>query len=494
MRACGIFLEHADSEPLSLRVAIWFRRATWFVIAIGVLSVIHAGVLSFSLHHGPGSGLIEIQITTFKIVIHLSYLYLVFWLLIFHQEPNRLYLQQITFPMLLFLGYGLFAASAYAEYQNTLGQLGELDPGIPTQKNLLTSSLVVFLLLYLAWFFRDLCELRANRDPKKRKTIYLWFGIELVACVLIGGAILHALTVFILPKNLEYWVFNKDTVIALSLALWLLIQGWEKLGFEAHYKEQYSAYLPRNTIKSIEPALTQDIPLGTRNVVIDIGCGDGKRLKELVAWTRLIDRIEDGSLKLIGIDRDINWEGPFLTETENLNAEFRCSLREIPWRDVGLIFLSHILYEPKTAKKIAHYISQCVPGTFVVVRGTSPNSIFAMVSGAFSHRLWKPTISHLWIESQLKDLVAKSDLVRVDTGSEEGKPDAIIEQIYELNYASIKDLQELLGHLYGRETKEMVGRYLTELFELSRSSYITNHDFVYVYQRDAGDVISNAKS
>jgi SAM-dependent methyltransferase len=477
----SLVLEHEGrSVPISLSTAVWLRWATVPIVICAILAVLFEGVL----HKTPemGNSVAVLLGPTFRTLIHLAYLYLVFWLLIFNRPPEELYKQPICFAVLLWLCYMIYLAAGYVEYANIYNQtvpfFGQYS--LDLQKILGGVSQFAFLILYLLWFERDRQEFYSTSNLGRKGEIRLWWLIELIGVVLIGGKVGAYLNWWHL-SDMQKWMFDKDCAIGLSLLAWTFQTVFKRDWENKSYRSYYEGYLVNNEAVSISslPFLAES---GTKIAcVLDFGCGNGRRLDEILAWLGRTQP-KDEDLEIIGCDKDGSWQAPFKAIAKGRKISFVTNWQEVNLGRVDLLVLSHVLYEPHTVAEVVRLIQRCRSGTLVVIRGMSPRSFFAAASAAFSLRLFRPTISHLWHRHQRERLVRKAGLKPVYQRLGDA-PDGEVQQAYKLTEDSIDKARDLLGYLYGRIPGETIRRFFTDLRDRGATVEVSNNDLLYLYRK-----------
>lgn len=488
MTAKSIFLESRSSPPIELSWAIGLRRLVWIVISVATICILFAGIIEKAEEYG--SPLPKFFVPTFVTIIHLSYLYLVFWLLIFSHPPDDLHLQRMIYPFLLFLAYLLYASSAYAKYINTYPQFTPqlallLGINVKTPQSLLIRSYWLFFFLYLAWFLRDCFEWNESHNYKRRWQIIFWWAAEMLSLGILLGRISIEKSWYNMDNRIS-WLFDKNYAIGISLFLWLILAGFERLWKQGSYKNIYTLYIDRNMILDETKIELPPISWNRVSTILDYGCGDGKRLLQNIKWLNFQNSGKSNDqITIVGYDRDESWASIF---NQNIsNAGFKSSFVTDESNLVNYKFdfinLTHILYEPKTVKQIARFLKQVSSsnGVYVIVRGAAPQSFFTIVSMANSLRLFSPTKSHLWYFA-LDNIVHKNNLKRVDASKIGITPDAIVNQKYPLDAVGIDFATDLLQYLYRGTSGERSKYYLDVLKNISGLSYIPNDDLIYVYE------------
>jgi len=478
----SLLLESKKSRPFRVSTAIWLRRITWVIVALGALAVLLASVLVKADEIGSNANII--WLVTLKSLIHLSYLYLIFWLLILKEPPDMLYKQKLIFPLVLLCGYLLYFSAAYTGYANTYGQNIPFFDGnrIALQGYLETITQLAFLLLYLLWFFRDIEEWKKNKNRKRRAEIFLWIIIESVACIVLLIRAFHEFKILKIPNQYIDYI-EKDTVIVFCLGLWIFIAIYEILREQGGYRNLYEGYLKYNKFIKCTPDKF-NLAVEEQNFkILDFGCGNGLRLKEISEWCAINEYIDSGAVDVIGFDCDQSW-GPAYKQFygEKNNILFESSKDEIPYEELKVVVLSHVLYHNDSVKDACEILTKCKNGTIVIIRGASPDSFFTLTSMVFSLRLLTPTYSHCWYKDHLNQIMDNAHLVRLVPGVATNKPDASILQEYHLNNDSIQNAQNLLGFLYGKTAGDTAARYFYELLNYADVDCIPNNDHLYIYK------------
>lgn len=477
----SLVLESKKSDPIRVSTAIWLRRLTWIVVAAGALAVLLASVLVKVTEIGSeGSTILWV---TAKSLAHLSYLYLIFWLLVFREPPDRLYKQKLLFPVVLLVGYLLYFSAAYAGYANTFGQQIPFYYGnrIQLQDVLQTLTQSVFLLLYTLWLIRDLQELKENRNRRRQGEIFFWVLVESGACALLLIRVLHEFGVVKLSNN-QVFLFEKDTAIFACLALFVLIGTFHKLFESGWYRSIYENYLRHNNPVTIHPPSCELLKVEAGSSLLDFGCGNGARLKEIAAWGLFSDKIDNESVNVFGFDRDESW-GPAYKDTfGKRNVKFVTNLSEVELGNIRLVCFSHVLYDKKSVHDAIGLLKKCKDGTVVLIRGASPDSFFTLTSMVFSLRLLTPTYSHCWYKDHLSHIERSASLKRLDAGKIGGDTDGEVSQSYKLNGDSILHAKELLSFLYGQTAGESAARYFSELVARGNRTEVPNNDIIYLFK------------
>jgi hypothetical protein len=293
----------------------------------------------------------------------------------------------------------------------------------------------------------------------------------------------------ILPEFLD-----KNFIIVTCIFLWFFLQYFKSRIDKRGYHETYLQYLSRNlpgrpifakrdnyfdNINLIKDYLSKI----NNATIIDFGCGDGKRLIELLELLGIEPRTD---LKIIGYDSNKKWECFFNEKLANYSNIFFSNKKKLEEYRRGIqfniIFSSHTLYYRGAEQGLIKIIKTCSPGTPVIIRGASPNSFFYAVSTAYTLRLLFPTYSHTWIDNSLNNLINKCKLNRINGKLAAKRPDFIIQQYIETKDVPINVSTDLLGYLYGNTVKALTQEYFYAL-KSSEVEFIPNDDFVYAFTK-----------
>ena len=473
-----LFLEKPGDgdRPIPLGTARMVRMVTFFVVIPIAAMAVLVGGLAPSAAVGDHKNW-EILWESFLAFAHICYLCLAFWDLMLAQPIYRIYRQTLVFPGLVFLGYVLFAVSTFETHE----LLGPLNVG----SLLKFLSYLCFFVLYAWWAIRDVFE--SNKDSAKRAEKFMWELVELVSMTILAAGMIWVI------RHKSWtglpWYISKDTAILFTLAFWSIISRNAYLVRDEKFPRVYNDYL-----KSVDPpddVLLPKIQLPENGKVLDAGSADGRRLCEILEWLGLRQK----PLQVVGFDRAESEREPFIRHLKDfLGPDSTVKFTTDITNEGGfnLVVFSHFIYTLLGLSKAIKILSQCEADTYVVVRGSSPNSVFQAVSRAHSLRLFTPTYGHAWTGSALPRLARKSNLRRFDKSKQlsgEMVPDAMVKQSYNLNKgdAPIATIAEFLGHLYGDTVKEEVKEYFQSLAEIKDGQpvLLPNDDVIFVFVKRA---------
>lgn len=460
--------EHAD-QPLTLKNAFAFRTFTWLCIIAAAYCVLYAGLAPRS---GQIGGLAaKVFGKAFFAGLHLAYLYLVFWLLIFSQPPERLYKQRMLFPFLLMTAYVLYALSVYLIWEQNWLTVG---------KYLHIAAYMFFIALYGLWFFRDYFEWKMIYNHAAEK--FFWWGLECLSIIVLIGGIYYAFEKQ--PWTVAPAWVNKDITVAGCLLLWIGRTVFVELAKRDNYMTLYRDYLLNNTIHNSN---TISLPIRSASYnVLDYGCADGTRLNQILTWMGMsVGSSDYGNSEVTGFERDVNWHEAFYRNMAGMKKYTPTNLQEEVSKNINkynLIILSHILYDLDTVDDLIRLLKKCQPNTCIVMRGAGPKSFFTAFSLAYSLRLIAPTKSHLWLSVNMVKIVNEVKLERVNTNLGT-HPDAIVDQQYSLINGGVEHAAKLIQHLYGDIAGIRAKEYFGGLMRNSKQTILPNDDLIYVYKK-----------
>lgn len=489
MRISNLFFEDEDKIGLKPNIAFNLRFSYQIILFLATAFILFSKIAILLGY--PES--IQISVfnkrqtifdTIFYTLVHLSYLYIVFSILIFTCPPEKLYWQRLVIPSILFFAYFaqfLPILILYIDGEPFLFRSISESIPIAFRKYILINgvlfSYILFITIYIYWFIRDIIEYQYTYLPRRRNEIKFWFFAEVISIIVLIIGFLQVSGVIIV---LSYW-FNKDNVILLSLIVWFLVNNLIKDWLRGTYNIIYKDYLQKNQISGTIYNSTICLK-NWENVktILDYGCANGKRLKETLNILGIKGNQTDK--QIIGFDRDGQWQLEF-EETFTSLRKFIHREDKISPSVINAIFLSHMLYEFKTTKKVKKFLKKCEPGTYVIIRGMSPNSFFNPISMAYSMRIFDPTRSYLWYPFNLEFLVKKAKLSRLDISKPIDIPDIIVKQQYTIDPKGIDSAQKLLGYLYRPVVGERAKEYFTALHKLYIDN-IPNDDFIYLFIKE----------
>ena len=474
-----VFVERPDSNPLPFLPAKILRLATVVVIIVATDAALYHGlVLRPQTANVDLAELVGISLVT---LFQLAYLWLVFWLLIFSQPLEKLYLQRAWIPGLLVLAYLVFAE--YAKVHNQFGGIGR-DRGVKVVAN------VVFFVLYTIWLARDVSLYFDTRSPVDRVDPALWIPIELVI-----------ISVLVLQITMPQWpqltdwlppvisMVQKEQIITLCTMVWPVARWLHYVSLDGAYHRTYLAYMANANVLDIRAVGTLDLTKIDAQRCFDFGCGDGTRTVETL---RMLGMRDTSPVVVVGFDKNESWRPHYLeTVLKSFAAgvasdqvKFITKLEDSPFAapQYDLIILAHVVYEQWTLRKIIAFLAQCREGAYVVVRGSSPRSIFISVSRAFCSRLWRPPMTHLWYTHALARLQKMASLDRLSGTDAVHVPDIEIKQEYKLTNGGPETLSDFLRHLYGDRAGTLAKEHLRVLRDDGNVVSIPNDDWVYLFR------------
>jgi hypothetical protein len=285
------------------------------------------------------------------------------------------------------------------------------------------------------------------------------------------------------------WYGNKDIAILFTLFFWIFVYLMTSFVRGETYHQIYGSYL--KGVPVIGDVTLPTLHLPENGLILDAGSADGRRLCELLRWLGLAHV----PLHVVGLDRDEKHAEPFEDHLSKFLAQGSTVSFTTDFagnKDIKLVILSHFIYTPASLTKAIKIINQCAIGTYVVVRGSAPKSVFQAVSRAYSLRLFTPTSGHAWTISTLQSLIRKSGLCRVDSSKpllDGMAPDAIVKQSYDLSNG-VDPIVDFLGHLYGNMVKDESRDYFQALKKMAgrESLLLPNDDMIFVLVKCAEQV------
>lgn len=495
----NLILEKPKDQPLSFFWGVWARRITGFIAFLAAFSVLFDALNIPSSYSGwPVFG------ATFLAGIHLVYLQVVLGLLVFSNPPERQHYQRLYYPFLLGLAYIIYAGSGSSEKIISTFDFLSTAIDIEDRSNIRTVgqtlAYVLFFILYALWICRDFLDFLMTGDSRKKAKHSAWIFVEFLILVGLAVVLSHKLGLYIFEHQGQSWIDNnvlpfgfftnklflgpKDLIIVCCvIALPVVRRIVKQLRV---YKDQYQAYLKYNEATITEGVIAGLI--GGKNIktILDFGCGDGSRLAENLKLLGLWNSAN--SFKIVGFDRDEDWEGPFKNEFDKINAvDFwgKPDINRLKTFKADLIILSHVLYEPKTVKEIEKLLERQDVGTLVLIRGASARSFFHVASLENSLKILFPTAAHLWETNSLAELVGKAGLEPVPYNE---KPYYLLPQRYKLDPhgEAAENAGNLIGYLYGSEVGKRIQDFFNKLAKAEPESSeisVVNDDVIYMYKR-----------
>jgi hypothetical protein len=404
---------------------------------------------------------------------HLAYLGVVTSTVIFIPPLEKLRIQDVVLPVCLLFAY------VAAAIPQLLVHKYQIEEGLVASLELISYG--AFACLYVLWFSRDYFERVDLQLPGKRAEKRKWILLDLILflfLIVVIAAKLARLQITA-PPFLDKMITAKDISVGGCLILWLVIQFSDSQSKQTGYSDLYRNYKRFNCISANS---SYPVSISGDASFLDFGCADGQRLGELFE----ICGIDDSKIaKITGYDIDETWQGGFEDSQVHPSEKiFVSKVGALNASEYNAFHFSHVLYEPRVVATAINLLTNARTNSVVFIRGSSPNSFFALCSKALSARLWSPPLTHLWNSVYLMDVADKAKLKRVDPTKTGITPDLVIEQSYTLNHDSIDKASRLLEYLYGRTAGENAAITMKSLLDTGNCKSIPNHDLLYVYLKE----------
>ena len=464
-RLKSLVLEDENQKPFTIGVADKVKGTI-----VLILIVVSFAVLFANLYNKAYSIEDNIMHVVWAIVcagIHVSYLYIVLNLLILGDPIEKLYKQRLTFPIILLFAYLFYALEIWAS-------LSLYVSFSQWEQIFKFTSLVLFILLYVIWMFRDFFEYIENRNII---SIIWLIGETLSICSLIFGLC-----------NKEYeWIASQNTPVIICLFIYVSYKFiYEHIQEQERYKDIYDKYLQYNSTRS-NISIKLDIDKNNHGFnILDFGCGDGSRLLQNLLW---IHEFPLENSTIVGFDKRKSFRSKFEQRMESSKAKsvsFVSDINKLEPEVYNLIIISHVLYEQDVFNTLFAILNRCKNGTIIFFRGASPSSFFVSMSFAGSNTLSmfsrKKNRCHLWYSIWLDEISTLVHLKRFNESIESYKPDYIIKQDYEIsNKEAVEYIGILLRKLYTGTFVRRSEDYFNALQKYSGVKTISNDDLIYIY-------------
>lgn len=464
MGIARIILEGHESKAFSVGASIRWR---WGLICmlVGIsLTVLFANICNAS------NGIASLVYNTFMAIgltmVHIYYLYIVLNLLVFQNPIEKLYKQQLVYPILLIIAYLFYALQVALHYS--------INPDLFRHESLCkVVSLSVFAFLYFLWLIRD--YLVFKKTPCSDTAF--WMGAELFSIICLVLSIIFEYNGIPEVINNSFFIFllSQNGPVFICALLFLGINSLSRLERkERTYVHLYGEYLRHNDLpgKKGKMKINLDYPIDR---IVDFGCGNGKRLEENLSF---LDGLPNKmNLEVIGYDRREYFSGEFCSNVTNKifkSVGFVSDVDDISLDKNNLVIISHVLYEPATVRKVTTFLSKCPKGTLVFFRGASPNSFFVSTSFACSNALNRKNKCHLWYSVWLEQITRNIGLELMDTMK--------VHQNYKLSNGGIIAAYQLINLLYSGIFAKRLDDYFGQLKKYSRLNFVSNDDLIFLYK------------
>lgn len=407
-------------------------------------------------------------------------------------------------PLLVYLA-GVFARSIMGSgtpLYSDLGPSGKLSKFI---------ALSLFLMVYVSWLYVDLVERRIIKVSKERayehviRNINIWITIELFSILLILYGLYKLFTsppLCPLPDRslclglLERWdvfgnraslIEEKDVFVALCFGFFLARNSLhDSMPPTEAYPSQYISYMNACRTHRVRTEIAADCikklrDFFSRGSTLDFGCGDGQRFRQLLRYGLHFSEESVNNLSVTGVDRNAAWSSHY--QFGSNNQSFEVAVPE--GRRYTVVHLSHVLYEPQAVKAALNVIaSHATDDAIIIVRGSSPNTPFYLLSVAIAGNLIGYHPHHHWVELHLARFVELAGLERWAAS----KKGVSLRHSADMTIAQLLDIQNeealaaLLGIIFSTGSREFAREVLGSL-KSSGIKQISNDDSIWIFKR-----------
>lgn len=465
-----VVYEDKSVQPLKVKPAGIIKK-----LVVLVLFVVSVVVLYINLSNKSFTIMDNLKHVFYAIVItymHVTYLYIVLNNLILVNPIERLYKQQLIFPVLLVFSYLFYALQITAAFSMN-------HSFYSLEIHFKVISLSLFCLLYLLWLLRDIFEYIEN----KKALSIIWMIGDVFSIFLLCCGLYFQVYQIEIDNTLVDFMTSINGPILICLLIYMFYRTISNNFIdEESYRFVYDKYLSNNKIEN-PPSITIPIPEGEMKI-LDFGCGDGRRLLENLSW---INNLSDDKLLTIwGYDKRKCFKDVFEDKFENSGKKvsFISNLDDFNAIELDMIILSHVLYEQTVVEEVSAFLQTCKKGVIVYFRGASPNSFFVSTSFAGSNALnlfsRKKNKCHLWYSIWLEDITREVGLEHLDSIGYPYK--YIVKQNYNISSkVGIESASELLRRLYAGELALRSNTYFQSLKDIAGQSHISNDDLIFMY-------------
>ncbi len=385
---------------------------------------------------------------------------------------------------------GLLALAYYGFAQATIGNLPNASPEHRGW------YLPIFLGVYSLWLVRDSLELHEFRRPHgyHEATKYvvrkIWVGVDVLQ---IGVTCLAIVEMKIACHIGPFSLKDGAVLVALlgsGLANWIMVKMRD-----ANEPQAFTTYVAALDVDTL-PAITL-FPSGKSYTLVDLGCGDGRRTKEII--TILVEK----PTKVIGIDWSEASEAEFrknvaldsssaasdpsmdsvqFSRLEGLSAACVAQLR--PNSDPVVLYISHYRLstsrDRKDLRAFVEALSKKVTLCALLWRAPAPGSVRHTAAALSGGDYFAPQFS-VFDAGFVSDLAVKLKLEPVgDCDPKKGKPTTAITQ--RLRLGNLFQATEWLACFVPPRIADRVDYWLRQQ-NSAGSKTMPDDDAVYAFAR-----------
>lgn len=452
--------EHMN-RPLPINWAIRLKNFSILLILLAAFSVMYSGLSAprASYHENPLRT--DILVVAGITLLHLGYLWIVFDMAVMASPVENVMLGKAIPPVLLSIVYMLYGV------QSLLVNMAYLS----LASSIKLAAYLAFILIYLVWAVNDFAKLNKKWIPDWR--LALWLVADFVSVFIL---LTYPLGWFDGFHLLGYSVSAKDGAVFLCITVWLIFRVVMHFAKRNSYQAEYTKYLAQmRHVRLVGNVPQLNLKSNTELTVVDVGCGDGTRLVQLIDWLKQSGQLaSDVNISATGFDRDDTWKDAFESTCRGRGIQLKFVEDDVHRlidniKSANIVLLSHVIYDPAFWPTVAGWLKHCNKNAVVVVRGTSARSFFTVINLAHSRRLTRPTVSHLWYRG-VEYLIRHAGLERMESCCR-------VKQPYALTDNGDETATHVLNNLYGEGPAQLAKEYFSEL-KKEKVQKIPNDDLI----------------
>lgn len=409
----------------------WYRYRSWgipVILYIAIISTLFSGALGAGIdahnnHTNNLTTILGLVVGCILMSLHGAYLWLMSRDFIYQHPVNEpIASAYLVYPCMAF-GYFTHAwATVHDKFPESVPEpffinsfsLNSLYVG-PHQL-----YIYFFILAYITLAIHGIRELlRVQRDRmRKRMRSICFLVLDVIILITLIIAIIYtasqgheapesyeSATPELSLKYIYHYLLKpqcsaKDLLIIDLLVTYVCVKA--AVGYELTTERQRNKMLQRlkqsPKMESVNWKKIKKI-LPESCVWMDLGTGLGRDICELVEQIHLSNKPE-----LYLIDKDVRKSQiasaymddlkRLCSKVESIKSDMNSLEVQRIQRSCNVVSLSHTCYYSSTAASALQFLSRCNSGTFVILRYSSPKSLYRVLSSALSNRLNRPYAFH----------------------------------------------------------------------------------------------------
>jgi hypothetical protein len=408
-------------------------------------------------------------------------------LLLLGPRLERIRLQDLVLPVVLALAYLYYA---WTKIRSLPEVQSSVASGTHLPKDAGAEPIVkLFLLIYFLWGLRDLLELldvgrpHGHHAATKYVVRMIWLGVDVIQMLVAGLAIFE-----ISLCDMEFFSL-KDLAVFVAFIGWVLVYWVTKNMRDANEAQAFTAYVAALDPDGVEGKEDLSAALGAstypyKYTLVDLGCGDGRRTKEM------FDALNPKPGKIVGVDWSEASQASFEGELRSTDCVVifkhvkRFNAKSVEALDLQgdliVLHISHFWSVNKFARSGLKAFVKALPKAqlrCLLWRAPAPGSLSHTAAALSGGDYLAPPFTVLDV-NLINEIAADLDLTAIACAPSEGRATAIFLQ--QLRLGNLFQVTEWLSCCVPTRIADRVEHWLRQQRSFDK---VPDNDAVYAFSK-----------